>query len=198
MRALAEIGRRRRAARPVGGSAGRVAGVLDGLAVDTDLRWTLLTGLTRAGRADDAAVEAELERDNTISGKEFAAAARAAMPTAEAKAARLAERVASETPNETMRSIAIAFQQPDQATCLASYVDRYLDAAGQLWDERGVFHASTVLTWMFPREAGHHGDPRSRGGVAGGDDANPAARRYVSEGLDEIERALRAQARDAS
>jgi aminopeptidase N len=171
---------------------------LDGLVVDTDLRWTLLTALTRSGRADDAAVEAELERDNTISGKESAAAAEAAMPTAEAKARAWQLALSEDTPNETMRYIAIAFQQPHQADVLAPYVDRYLDAATHLWEERGVFHASTVLTWMFPRELATE-ETRARVAAWLEDTtANPAARRFVSEGLDEIERALRAQACDAS
>ena len=60
--------------------------VLDGLAVDTDLRWTLLNGLAKNGRADADRIADELERDNTISGQEHAAAARALRPTAEAKA----------------------------------------------------------------------------------------------------------------
>ena len=47
----------------------------DGLTVDTDLRWTLLCGLARNGRADGARIGEELARDNTISGKEHAAAA---------------------------------------------------------------------------------------------------------------------------
>src|SRR5690606_19167160 len=55
----------------------------EGLTVDQDLRWTLLNNLARVGRADDARIDAELASDNTISGQENAAAARAAMPTAE-------------------------------------------------------------------------------------------------------------------
>jgi aminopeptidase N len=172
--------------------------VLDGLSVDTDLRWLLLTGLCRAGRADDAMVDAELQSDNTISGKESAAAARAAMPTAKAKARAWDEALSAETPNETMRYIAIAFQQPGQAEVLAPYVDRYLDAAGTLWEDRGVFHASTVLTFMFPKELATEETRDRVAAWLAASTANPAARRFVSEGLDEIERALRAQACDAS
>ena len=42
----------------------------DGLAIDTDLRWHLLTALARTGRADADRIAEELERDNTISGQE--------------------------------------------------------------------------------------------------------------------------------
>ena len=52
-----------------------LGGALDGLSVDTDLRWTLLTALARLGDADADEIAAELERDNTISGQEYAAAA---------------------------------------------------------------------------------------------------------------------------
>ncbi|MCX5660068.1 MAG: ERAP1-like C-terminal domain-containing protein, partial [Planctomycetota bacterium] len=56
-----------------------------GLAVDQDLRWTLISSLARRGRAADR-IETELAADTTISGRERAAAARAGQPSAEAKA----------------------------------------------------------------------------------------------------------------
>ncbi|MGH3447408.1 MAG: aminopeptidase N, partial [Nocardioidaceae bacterium] len=182
-----------------------LAGLLDGsaplpgLVVDTDLRWGLLGALTREGRADGAAVDAELERDNTISGQESAAAARAAMPTAEAKAdawSRAAER--DDVPNETMRSIALSFQQPGQAAVLKPYVERYLAAAERLWDERGVHRASTVLSYMFPRELATAETVATVDNWLEGTEANPAARRLVSEGRAELARALTAQAKDAT
>ena len=54
---------------------------IEGLDIDTDLRWMLLIGLAKAGAADDARIDEELERDPTISGQEYAAAARASRPT---------------------------------------------------------------------------------------------------------------------
>ena len=79
-RAYAAAARSDDGARPT--SQGLLDGscTLEGLAVDQDLRWTLLTGLARAGRVDDAEIDAELERDNTIAGQEQAAAARVARP----------------------------------------------------------------------------------------------------------------------
>ena len=60
--------------------------VIEGLDIDTDLRWALVIGLARAGAADEARIDEELERDRTISGQEYAAAARASRPDADAKA----------------------------------------------------------------------------------------------------------------
>src|SRR5690606_27715273 len=77
----------------------------EGLSVDQDLRWSLITSLAAAGRAGDAEIDAELERDNTISGKESAAAARVAQPTVAAKAAGWAAIMDPATPNETSREM---------------------------------------------------------------------------------------------
>ena len=46
-----------------------------GLAVDADLRWTLLQALVAVGAAGDAEIDAELERDPTASGQRRAATA---------------------------------------------------------------------------------------------------------------------------
>ena len=52
-----------------------------GLTVDTDLRWALLQRLVAIGRADDEAIDAELERDRDRHGRRRqAAAARARCP----------------------------------------------------------------------------------------------------------------------
>jgi aminopeptidase N len=170
---------------------------LDGLTVDTDLRWELLLGLARRGRADDEAVDAELDRDPTISGQESAAATRAAMPTAAAKAAAWELAVESDdVPNETMRSIAIAFTQPGQDDVLRPYVQRYLDTADDIWERRGVHRASTVLTYMFPTLLADQETLDATDAWLARTEANPAARRLVTEGRDDLARALAAQARD--
>ncbi len=182
---------------------GLLAGLLDGsaalegLTVDTDLRWQLLGGLAPAGRADDATVAAELERDNTISGQEKAAATQASMPTADAKERAWTAALAVETPNETMRSIALNFHQAGQDEVLRPYVERYLQTAETVWEDRGVHHASTVLTSMFPRFLATAETRDTVEAWLTDAKANPAARRYVSEGLDEVKRALNAQACDA-
>ena len=56
--------------------------VLDGLDVDTEMRWHLLTCLAAAGAADDDAIEAEYRRDATDIGERHALTARAARPDA--------------------------------------------------------------------------------------------------------------------
>ena len=50
-------------------------GVPAGLAIDTELRWTLLHALVAAGAAGPTEIEAELDRDRTASGERAAAQA---------------------------------------------------------------------------------------------------------------------------
>ncbi|MGH1562320.1 aminopeptidase N [Mumia sp. DW29H23] len=172
---------------------------LEGLAVDTDLRWALVAGLARAGAFGDAEIDAELARDNTISGQEKAAGARAARPDAASKEfAWDAVVVRDDLPNETQRSIARAFQQPGQAELLQPYVARYLETAKTVI-EKGVWRASEILESLFPRA-----NPTAENlaaidaWLAANEDLDPTVRRYVSEGRSDLARALAAQERDAA
>jgi aminopeptidase N len=172
--------------------------VLDGLSIDTDLRWALLKSLAHAGRVDDAAIDAELERDRTISGQERAAAARTVLPSAEAKErAWEAAVVRDDVANETQRSIALAFQVSGQEELLAPYVEKYLDMASRIWEEKGVQRASVALTFLFPRSIPTQKTLDTVSAWLERSDANPAAKRYVQEGRADLERALAAQARDS-
>jgi aminopeptidase N len=168
-----------------------------GLSMDQDLRWVLIGGLARAGRAGDR-IDAELARDNTISGKEHAAAARASQPTAEAKAqAWEAAIVRADTPNETQRSIVLAFQAAHQEDVLEPYVEKYLEAAETVWEHLGTHKASVALNFMFPRTLA---SPELAARVQRWLEtttANPAAVRYVREGHADVLRFLSAQAKDA-
>lgn len=53
---------------------------LPGLEVDTDLRWQLLDGLVLNGAAGEQEIAAELANDDTATGRQFAARARATSP----------------------------------------------------------------------------------------------------------------------
>jgi aminopeptidase N len=59
--------------------------VLAGLEIDTDLRWEILEGLVILGAADEEEIDATLAQDDTATGRQAAARARAAIPTTAAK-----------------------------------------------------------------------------------------------------------------
>ncbi|MDZ5623660.1 aminopeptidase N [Nocardioides sp. HM23] len=173
----------------------------DGLTVDQDLRWTLLNNLARLGRADDARIDAELADDNTISGKEHAAAARAAVPTAEAKerAWELAM-VDGSVPNETAKQVVLSFMRDGQQDLLAPYVDRYLADAPLAWERLGAHRAAISLEYIFPRVlASEEALAKVDAWLASeADGVNPGAIRFVREGRSDMARALAAQMKDAA
>jgi aminopeptidase N len=170
----------------------------DGLAVDQDLRWVLITGLARRGRAGGR-IDEELAADNTISGKEHAAAARAAQPTAEAKAeAWNSSMVQSDTPNETHRSIAAAFQATAQDEVLTPYVATYLDAADTAWEHLGTHTAATALAMMFPRPLASPALLEQIDAWLESTTANPGAQRLVREGRADVVRYLKGQEKDSA
>ena len=172
---------------------------LPGLTVDTGLRWVFVQALARRGRIGDAEIDAELARDNTIEGREQAAAARAGQGTPEAKeqAWHLAvER--TDVPNETQRSIAAAFQVSDQDRVLRPYVARYLEAASTVWETLGTQRATNVLVALFPRTLVDQATLATVDEWLASTDANPAAKRLVGEGRADLHRGLEAQAFDAS
>ena len=172
---------------------------LDGLAVDADLRWTFLSALAKNGRADGDRIDDELARDNTISGQEHAAAARALRPTAEAKAeAWELAMVRDDVPNETQRSIVLAFSAYGQDEVLAPYVEKYLAAADTMWEDKGTQRASTALEYIFPKHLASQELLDRLDQWLEESPANPAAKRYVRENRDDVARALRAQNKDAS
>jgi len=170
----------------------------DGLEVDADLRWTLLTSLSSNGRVGQDEIDAELERDKTISGQEHAAAALAVRPTAEAKDQAWHDAIErDDIANETQRSIAIAFPAPGQEALLEPYLERYLEMADTIWEEKGVQRASTALEYMFLMPLLSEQTLARLDRWLEESDANPAAKRYVREGRSDMARALAAQVKDA-
>ena len=182
-----------------------IAGLLDGtstlegLTIDTDLRWTLLTCLARGGRAEEDRIVEELALDNTISGQEQAALARTVRPTPEAKAEAWRDAIErDDVANETMRQIAYAFPTAGQEELLAPYLEKYLEMAETVWEEKGTQRASTALEYMFLRPLTSAETLARIDDWLEASEANPAAKRYVREGRADMARALAAQAKDAA
>ncbi|WP_067477618.1 aminopeptidase N [Actinomadura hibisca] len=183
---------------------GFVRGLLDGsqtlagLTVDTDLRWALLRRLVVTGKADLAEIEAELKRDPTAAGERHAAACRAAIPTAQAKAAAWAGVISGELPNAVFRATLGGFVEPDQAELLVPYVDKYFGEVGRIWKEWSSDMSQTFAEVAYPFLVIEQSTiDRTESYIA---EENPpsALLRLLSEGRDGVARALRARAKDAT
>jgi aminopeptidase N len=179
-----------------------VRGILDGtellpgLAVDTELRWSLLSALVAVGAAADRDIDLELERDVTASGQRRAATARALRPSPEAKAEAWQLATAeTELPNAIVESIIGGFYHPAQHALTEPFVRRYFDTIGEVWVRRSGEMARSIVVGLYP-------DAISDSAVAAADAfladplVPPALRRLVSEGRDDVQRALRARQRE--
>jgi aminopeptidase N len=173
--------------------------VLDGLAVDTEMRWTLLTALATAGAATESEIEAEREQDNTATGRERAACALASLPTAEAKAAAWDKVIEADgLPNQTVDAVAQGFNRVHDTALLAPYVTKYHAMLTSIWESRTHAIAESVVQGFYPMMlANRELADASQGWLDANPEANPALRRVVSENRDGIARALTAQQRDA-
>ena len=170
---------------------------VDGLAVDAELRWTLLERLAATGRADEAEIAAELRRDNTAAGQAHAETCRAARPTAEAKQAAWDAVVTAETLTNTVQEAAIGgFVQPDQRELLAPYTAKYFAAVKGIFEERSHEMGQQIIVGLYPSLQVEQATLDATDAWLASAEPAPALRRMVVEARAGVERALRAQAAD--
>ncbi|MFV2173460.1 aminopeptidase N [Actinomadura sp. LOL_016] len=171
---------------------------LDGLTVDTDLRWTLLRRLVVTGGAGKAEIDAEHERDRTAAGERHAAACTAAIPSADAKAAAWERIVSGDLPNAVYRATLGGFVEPDQADLLVPYADRYFAEVGRIWKEWSSDMSQTFAESAYPFLVIEQSTIDRTEAYIKENDPPAALVRLLSEGRDGVARALRARAQDAS
>ncbi|MFC8512413.1 aminopeptidase N [Streptomyces sp. NPDC057257] len=171
---------------------------VEGLAVDTELRWAFVLRLAAVGRFDEAEIAAAYERDKTAAGERHAAGARAARPTAEAKAEAWASVVESDKlPNALQEAVIGGFVQTDQRELLAPYTDKYFEAVKGIWDSRSHEMAQQIAVGLYPSIQVSQEVLDKTDAWLAENEPGAALRRLVSESRAGVERALRAQAADA-
>ncbi|MEY9930586.1 aminopeptidase N [Catenulispora sp. GP43] len=174
--------------------------VLDGLTVDTELRWTLLMALVVGGKADVPEIEAELERDKTATGERYALRSRAARPTAEAKAEAWASVVDGDTlANHTVASVIAGFQSvpaDKREELLKPYLATYFTVLEGIWESRTHEIAAQIATGLYPASAIEQATLDATDAWLAARQPAPALRRLVIEAADTVTRGLQAQAVD--
>jgi aminopeptidase N len=178
-----------------------LAGLLDGsaeipgLAIDTELRWTLLERMAATGRAGDAEIDAELARDPTDAGQRHAAGSRAAIPDADHKAAAWALLAESEDLSvEGASELARGFTQPEHAQLLAPYAERYLEIIPTIWSSRGEQFRIVLGRLMFPFPAASPELIKRIDAFLAAEERDPGLVRILIEHRDTVQRALRSRA----
>jgi aminopeptidase N len=169
-------------------------GAPDGLAVDTDLRWLILYRLVVLGAAGPAAIDAELERDRSATGEQWAGRCHAAVPTAAAKATAWTTLISdTKVSNRIAEAAAEGFWHPEQLQLTHPYVERYFAEMPGMLRIRTGMSSERIATVAYPVLAI---EPRTRELAAellATSDLSTILRRVVTDGDDDVRRALEAR-----
>ena len=184
---------------------------LDGLTVDTDLRWALLARLVSRGASAGSGgpggpdgprvfgpdqIDAELARDATDAGERHAATCRAAIPTAEAKRAAWQALTSGELTIATFRATLAGFVDPDQPELVEPYRADYFAVVGEAWRDWSSAMAQDFVSGVYDACALSAGTVEVTDAYLAEAQPPAALRRLLLEGRDDVLRALRCQARD--
>jgi len=178
---------------------------LEGLDVDVDLRWDLLIALVRGGVADEGDILVQEATDQTMTGQQNAAAARAAKADAAVKSAVWESILRDQSiANDTRWAMVSGFwaQVRTAPELYVPFVADYFASLDQVWADNTFHTAEDLVTLMFPQ--GLAGYVEGVDLVAQGNawiDAHPEASaalvRILRERISVVERMLAAQSADA-
>jgi aminopeptidase N len=169
---------------------------LDGLSVDTDLRWALLRRLVSRGVSGDTDIAAELARDATDAGERHAATCRAAIPTASGKRETWETMLAGKLTIAMFRAVLGGFADPDQEALLSGYRAAYFEAIGAVWRDWSSAMAQDFVEGAYTICALESATVTATDAYIAADQPPAALERLLLEGRDEVLRALRNQSRD--
>ncbi|MBK9475437.1 MAG: aminopeptidase N [Tetrasphaera sp.] len=175
------------------------AQVIDGLDVDFDVRWRLIIAAAAAGAIGPQEVEAERDREDTVTARERAATARAALPRADIRDDVWHDVLTRDLPNAVVESAGLGFTRLGAPReLLEAHVGRYHDALLGLLDLPSLTIAEAIARGFYPRGlANAELLAATDAWLEAHPDAPDLLRRVVRENRDPIARALAAQARDA-
>ena len=174
--------------------------VLEGVSVDTDLRWDMLFALAANGQTDEDMIRKMEESDDTITGRENAFLARAALPGRENKT-QWAQRVLEDTSltNGQIDALTVGIArslwlQPADA---ADMIEPYFAALNDIWSSRTMHMAESLVGGLYPlavqSREGFDLVERTERWLAENPDADKALRRLVLEELDGARRSRHAR-----
>jgi aminopeptidase N len=175
---------------------------LDGLSIDTDLRWSLLWRLVSRSAPGSAwsfgaaEIDAELARDPTDAGERHAAACRAAIPTAEAKQEAWDTMTAGEQTIAMFRAMLSGFADPDQPELVERYRSKYFGVVSGVWRQWSSAMAQDFVEGAYSVCAISPESVEATDAYIEAAEPPAALLRLLTEGRDDVLRALRCRERD--
>ena len=174
-------------------------GKLNGLTIDADLRWHLLICLVERGLAGVSEIDAELQRDNTLTGQLARERCLAAQPNLEAKERAFKTATENFEISNWMRLSAIqGFARPLHRDFHAKFIDRYFGLILNIYNTKSYEDSSNIIDLLFPSYVVSNETLAKTDAwlTSTGKDAHPTLRRHVLEAKDSLVRALKVQAVD--
>ncbi|MFZ9360015.1 MAG: aminopeptidase N [Candidatus Nanopelagicales bacterium] len=171
---------------------------IEGLVVDTDLRWALLRRLVVVGKRGEKEIAEELKKDDTVMGREHAAGAKAAMPSLDAKQKAWEQVINNENlTNSELHSILAGISYMDHEEVLRNFVDKYFDSVSSLWNARTHEIGQSLVTGLFPStNINQDVIKKCDEFLEKNKELAVGARRIIIEQRDSLARALKAQNAD--
>ncbi|MCT2055733.1 aminopeptidase N [Dermabacter hominis] len=165
--------------------------------IDTDLKWQITIALAALGAIDEAGIDEVLASDDTQNGRKSALTAKAAIPTAEAKAAAWKKTVGEDTlANEHLTCAIVGFNRASEEL-RAPYIDPYFEMIEKAWASRSSEIANRLIQGYFPGQyPSEEIVAKADEWLASHEDAIYGMRRPVLEGRDSVARAVRVQNAD--
>jgi aminopeptidase N len=172
---------------------------MDGLEIDTDLRWELLTALSVGGKVIKERIDVELEADNTANGQKAHAAAIAAMPELKSKQEIFDKLVdTDQMSNALVNSASLAFGRVMDTSVLEPFVDKYFSKVLSIWENKSYHMAEYLLVNLYPlslvsQDLANQTEQFLKNPELA---SKPALKRIIVENLANVQRALSAQSTD--
>lgn len=128
-----------------------IDGSLDGLALDPDIRWSILRALAARDAIGAEELEAEKEHDNTLTGAAAYLGASHAFPSAEVKREVFdLVRTPGKYSNAEVDSLLAAFNAPRSAHLTEAFAQEYFDSLANLWEEHPIEIANRLVRGLYP------------------------------------------------
>ena len=172
---------------------------LDGLEIDTDLRWELLTALSVGGKVRQERINVELQADNTANGQKAHAAAVAAMPDLKSKQEIFDKLVnTDQMSNALVNSASLAFGRVLDTSVLEPFVDQYFSKVLSIWENKSYHMAEYLLVNLYPLAIVNISLANQTEQFLKNPElaSKPALKRIIVENLANVQRALGAQSAD--
>ena len=171
---------------------------LPGLAVDTDIRWAMVTRLVSMGAAGEESIIEQLQSDPSAAGDRLALTARAAAPDLDAKQ-RAWESALSDTSlhNAELTATINGIMQPFQGDLVRPFIAQYFASLPDVAATRTHEISQQITVGLYPSLVN---EPETITRTEEFLDANPelptGVHRLLVECRDGVERAMRCIARD--